>query len=163
MQSVNKQAGFSLIEVLVAMVVLSIGMLGIAALYVDTLRDSGSAILRTRAIVMAGDMADRIRANINGGADYVVATGGTGDGTHGCAETGLTATPPTAAANCTPTQMAEHDIFFWKQTLVNAQTGLPNGLGAITRDTGTTPPTYTITITWDEIEGSVSYTLAFQM
>jgi hypothetical protein len=49
------------------MVVLSIGMLGIAALYVESLRSGTSALLRSQAVAFASDMADRIRANPTAG------------------------------------------------------------------------------------------------
>ena len=71
------QRGFSLIEVLVALVVLSIGMLGIAALYVDSLRSGRTAIHRTQAVILVSDMAERIRANpLLAGS--LVSTDGTG-------------------------------------------------------------------------------------
>ena len=50
---VNSQRGFSLVEAMVAMVVLSIGMLGIAALYVESLRSGTSALLRSQAVAFA--------------------------------------------------------------------------------------------------------------
>ena len=63
-------AGFTIVEVLVALVVLSVGMLGIAGLYVITLQSGGTAIYRTQAVNLASDMADRIRANRNAGVAY---------------------------------------------------------------------------------------------
>ncbi len=53
--------GFTLIEALVALVVLSIGLLGIAALYLDSLRAGRTAIYRTQAVNLAADLADRLR------------------------------------------------------------------------------------------------------
>lgn len=58
-----RQAGFTLVEVLIALIVLSIGMLGIAALYLESLRASRSALYRTQAVTLASDIADRIRSN----------------------------------------------------------------------------------------------------
>lgn len=62
-RSSNRVRGFTLIEAMVALLVLSIGLLGIAALYVETLRASRSALFRTQAVNLAADLADRIRAN----------------------------------------------------------------------------------------------------
>ena len=59
------QYGFSMVEMLVALVVLGVGMLGMASLYVTTLRASSSAISRMQAANLASDIADRIRANRN--------------------------------------------------------------------------------------------------
>ena len=61
--------GFTIVEALVALVVLAVGMLGIASLYVTTLRASGSATSRMQAINLAGDLGDRIRANRTARAD----------------------------------------------------------------------------------------------
>lgn len=70
--NMSRSTGFSIVEALVALVVLSIGMLGIAALYVESLRAGRSAIYRTQAVNLASDMADRIRANRNARASYVL-------------------------------------------------------------------------------------------
>lgn len=59
----NRSRGFTLVESLVALLVLSIGLLGIAALYMETLRAGRSALYRTEAVTMAADLADRMRAN----------------------------------------------------------------------------------------------------
>jgi type IV pilus assembly protein PilV len=61
MEITNK--GFSLVEVLVALVVMAVGMLGIAGLYVESLRSTRTAVLRTSAVGLATDMANRIRSN----------------------------------------------------------------------------------------------------
>ncbi len=53
--------GFSLIEVLIALVILSVGMLGVLTLQVKGLQFSQSARVSTNAILAASDMADRIR------------------------------------------------------------------------------------------------------
>jgi len=63
--------GFSLIEVLVALIVLSVGMLSIAELLVQGVRGNRSAHLRTQAVDLVSDMADRIRAR--GSADDLAA------------------------------------------------------------------------------------------
>ena len=60
--------GFSLLEAMIALVVLSVGMLGIAALHAQSLAASRTAQLRTQAVNLAGDMADRVRVNRVAGA-----------------------------------------------------------------------------------------------
>ena len=57
------QRGFTLVEAMVALIVLSVGLLGIAALYVETLRASRTSLHRTQAVNLATDLADRMRAN----------------------------------------------------------------------------------------------------
>jgi type IV pilus assembly protein PilV len=129
--------GFTLVEALVALVVLSIGMLGIAALYVESLKAGRSAIYRTQAVNLAADMADRIR--VNPATEPTVAGAYTGAGANNnCA----------GGADCTPADMAAHDVFLWRQVI---QGLLPDGQGAIAYDAGPIPDQYTITISWSEV------------
>jgi len=66
----RRAGGFSLIEVLVAMLVLAIGLLGLAALQAQGLRFNGEAFVRTQATVLAGDLIDRIRADRDHAKDF---------------------------------------------------------------------------------------------
>ena len=134
-----RQAGFSLIEILVTMVVLSIGLLGVAGMQASGLRNNHAAYTKTQATNLAMDMAERIRANPKGQADYIDFNSKNDAPTNppGCISTG-----------CTPAQLAEHDKFEWSQPL-NADTKpvLPAGRGEI-RNTGNE---FTVTILWREI------------
>jgi type IV pilus assembly protein PilV len=62
----HRQTGFSLIEVMVTLVVLGIGMLGLAALQITGLRVNDGALMRTRAAMAAADLSDRVRAQRDG-------------------------------------------------------------------------------------------------
>jgi type IV pilus assembly protein PilV len=62
--------GFSLIESMVALTVLSVGLLGAAAMLLDSLRIHSGALQRLAATQLVRDMADRIRANAQGRAHY---------------------------------------------------------------------------------------------
>lgn len=62
--------GFTLLETLVALAVLSFGLLGAAAMLLDSLRGQADALRRIAAISLVRDMADRIRANPRGGVHY---------------------------------------------------------------------------------------------
>lgn len=143
--------GFSLVEVLVALLVISIGMLGLAALYVETLRLNRTAIFRTQAVTLASDMAERIRANTDGAANYAGAGADSG-----CSD-------GTGAVECTPAQMAAQDVFDWQQA---AQALLPGGDAAIVFAAAGagTPAVYTLTITWTEVSqgGNVSYVMTVE-
>jgi prepilin-type N-terminal cleavage/methylation domain-containing protein len=66
--AVRSPAGFSLIEVMIALVVMTVGMLGLSALHVESLRLSRSTIYRNTAIALARDMAERLRAGSDGEA-----------------------------------------------------------------------------------------------
>ncbi|MGD8339965.1 MAG: type IV pilus modification protein PilV [Gammaproteobacteria bacterium] len=62
-------AGFTLVEAMVALLVLSVGVIGVAALHGQSLAASRAAIFRGQAINFASDMADRIRADRDAGQD----------------------------------------------------------------------------------------------
>jgi type IV pilus assembly protein PilV len=145
-KALSSARGFTLVEALVALVVLAIGMLGIAGLYVESLRASRTALTRTEAVVLAADMADRIRANPLG--NYAKAADDAGTINAACAPGG---------AGCTADQLALHDIAQWVQVVddrydapASGRRALPGGRGEIAVDTTTIPRTYTITISWDE-------------
>lgn len=59
----QKQQGFSLIEVLVTMIIISFGLLGIAGVIVNSMKNNQSSYARTQASVLANDIIDRMRAN----------------------------------------------------------------------------------------------------
>jgi type IV pilus assembly protein PilV len=133
-------AGFTLVEAMVALLVLSIGLLGIAALYVETLRSNRTALFRTQAVTLASDLADRIRASgiRSDRIPLLPAPGG-----YAC---GDPCDPATAAAG-----VPQADLTQWT-TEVGAL--LPEGFGAVTYvDDGvaTTPNVYTIVVGWTEL------------
>lgn len=128
-------AGFTIIEVLVALVVLSVGMLGIAGLYVVTLQSGGTAIYRTQAVNLAADMADRIRANRTAGAAYAAGA------------SGALACTGAGAVDCLPADLAGDDVLQWNTELAAS---LPDGQGDIAVAGAAAPFTYTITVTWSE-------------
>lgn len=59
----SRQSGFSLLEVMIAVLVLAIGLLGLSALQAQGLRSSSSAHQRSQAVVLAYDMMERLRAD----------------------------------------------------------------------------------------------------
>src|SRR6185503_6410096 len=72
----QSQSGFGLVEALVALVVVSVGMIGIAVLYGQGLGASRTALYRTQAVILASDMADRIRLNRRAGNAYKAVAAG---------------------------------------------------------------------------------------
>jgi type IV pilus assembly protein PilV len=137
------QHGFSLVEVLVALIIMSVGMLGVAGLYVQSMQAGRTSMLRHNAVTLAGDVADRIRSNPRAGAAYTDADGAD----HGCVA---------GDADCDEIEMAEHDIMLWQ---TQADDTMPNGLVTITFDDTVVPPDYTIAITWDEPGEVMDYTV----
>ncbi len=150
--------GFSLLEVLIALMVLSIGLLGIATVQVSSLRLGQDALFRTKAVNLTADMADRIRANPGGSASYVAAANIAEPATV-CTDTVDGAAPD----SCTPIAMAAWDIFQWQQAIDQATaSGLPGGNGRIVRDDTTNPPTFTITVNWVDRGTNLNQTLVIQ-
>ena len=131
--SVKSNKGFTLIEVLIAVLVLSIGLLGLAALQANGLRSNFGAYTRSQAVILVNDMADRIRAN------PTAATANFYDNINGPA-----GDPNTClAADCTIAQIALYDTAVWYDNLQNA---LPNGTGTVTGN-GTV---FTVSVMWDD-------------
>ena len=121
---------------------MSVGMLGIASLYVQSMQAGRTALLRHNAVTLASDVADRIRANPRAAGEYL----GTG-ADNSCVDGGQ---------NCSVEEMAAHDIFLWRQ---QAQDSLPAGDVDITYDALLTPPEYTIAIVWSEPGQPQNYTI----
>jgi len=146
-----RAAGFSLVEALVALVVLSIGMLGIAALHVEGLRSARTALTRTAAVALASDIADRIRANRAAKTEY--------DAVVTSADTDANCEPK--GAGCTPAELAHHDKALGLGAI---ETALPGGTGTIDCDDAEVPATYTITISWSEVgaDEPSTYTVTIQ-
>lgn len=122
--------GFTLIEILVALLILSIGLLGLAALQMSGLQANQSAYMRSQAIFLAYDMFDRIRANPDQAAKY--------------------ASPSTSTANCvgvsntcTEDVLAAWDRASWQAELAER---LPGGEGSVTFKPGNT--IVTIEVSW---------------
>ena len=134
--------GFTLIEVLIALVIMSVGMLGIAGLYVHSMQAGRTSLFRHHAVTLAGDVADRIRANPTAAAAYAGA-----GADNNCIDGGI---------DCTPAQMASNDILIWGQQAANS---LPTGTVVIVFDNAPSPPTYQITVQWNEPGQVLTYSI----
>jgi type IV pilus assembly protein PilV len=143
----SRVRGFTMVEVLVALVVLSVGMLGISALYVISMRSGTSAIYRTQAVSLAHDLAERIRANRNANVAYANAAAN-----NNCINAGV----------CTPAQLAANDLFVWNLQVLAT---LPAASWTVAVTGGITPFTYLITVSWSEPTQAapLTYALNFQI
>jgi type IV pilus assembly protein PilV len=126
--------GFSLVEVLVSLAVLSIGLLGLAIMQTLALTAGQGGYLRTQAVILAYDLIDRARANTlaYSAGEYDPATFPAGNPPVDC-----------AAAACSPSDLATYDLIKWKKNVTDL---LPNG----SVDVDAIGGNYTITITWDD-------------
>jgi type IV pilus assembly protein PilV len=125
---VTRNKGFTLVETLVALVILSAGLLGVAALQFTSLQNNNSAVFRSQATYFAYDIADRMRANRDRvlAGDYKTSYG---------------------AVSGTPTNVAQTDVQAWKVALAAS---LPSGDGEILSDID---GNVTIRIRWDDSKG----------
>ena len=126
----KKQTGFSMVETMVALFILAVGILGLSALHVTSLRGGSSAHYRSQAVLLAYDMMDRMRS-----ARTEALAGGY--------NIGLAANP---AASTTPggPPVADDDLFDWFTVYL---TLLPNGDAIIACDNA---GICTVTMQWDD-------------
>jgi type IV pilus assembly protein PilV len=144
---IQNSKGFTLIEVLIAALVLGIGILGLATTMLLGLKSDQSAYFRSQASALAYDMADRIRANRSAATSYNgVDSNGTIAASTGCDGEG---------AGCSNSQRAREDIRQWAMNFTNVDSlsgyapKLPNGRGTISRDSA---GRYVISVSWSEAD-----------
>ncbi|OEU63100.1 MAG: type IV pilus modification protein PilV [Desulfuromonadales bacterium C00003094] len=134
---INEQ-GFTLIEVLVALVIISVGLIGLAALQTGGLRNNNSALIRSQAVLAAEDILDRMRANRTDalGEDYDIGLG----------------TP----VGVTYTGMVLTDLTQWKNSLLLR---LAQGDGSV----DVSGVIATVVVQWTEAGGNDSVTVVTRL
>lgn len=127
----KRQQGFSLLEVLITMLIVSFGPLGIAGIIITSLKNNQSSYARSQASLMVNDIVDRMRANRSSAeaspSPYNLA---------------LTATPSGAG-------IATDDLTEWRATLAS---NLPSGTGSVAVDDATRK--VTVTVQWNDSHGT---------
>ena len=118
-------SGFSLVELLVAVLILAIGLTGLAGLQISGIRNNQTAYYRSVATQLAYDMADRMRSNQAGVALGLYKSGTTGSATPG------TSNSSCETGTCTPAQLAAYDLKRWNDEL---SAKLPSGKGIVCLD-----------------------------
>ncbi|WP_420467571.1 type IV pilus modification protein PilV [Panacagrimonas sp.] len=149
----QKTGGFTLIEILIAMVVLSIGILGVTALQLVSKRNNVDAAQQAVAASLALEMVERMRANSSSDALAAYVTN---------APVEIRANPPapepdcgTAGGVCDPLELAVYDLAVWERSLAGADEklggdntgGLLNPTACVDGPAGGSG-TYTVSIAW---------------
>jgi type IV pilus assembly protein PilV len=144
-------AGFTLVELMVAIVVLAIGLLGIAKMSLGTVQANGSAFMRSQATQLIQQVVDDMRANQPAAAagSYNLALG---------ANPG--AAPNCVTAVCTAQQIATFDLARWYTQL---GASLPGGRGSVAvvqatnPTTGSLENTAVIVINWNDTVAQTTF------
>ncbi|GAB6049937.1 hypothetical protein JCM16106_07810 [Hydrogenophilus islandicus] len=132
--------GVSLLEVLIAVVVLAVGLLGIARLQTQTLKLNHSAAQRSQAVMLAYYIMDAMRANRDANNRYAAARGDYNTGSP---------SNPTCSAPTASDTLASRDLAVWFDRLKDEK-NLGNATCAMINCDANDPPRCTVRIFWDD-------------
>jgi len=146
--------GFTLLEALIAFLILSIAMLGIASLQAVSLKAGKTSVYGSIAMMKVEELLESMRSNPSPAALTAYAAAGAGAGINRAC---------TGTKDCTEAELAQDDVFWWK---LNLTAGLPDAATTTTTVTVTDAvapskmATVTIALNWSErnkdAEGSVN-------
>ena len=125
------QRGVTLVEAMIALLVISVGLLGIASLQITAMNQNASSLHHSQAVWYAYNMSDRIRANISQFNNYVGINTDTNDYNKDC-----------MSASCVPADMITADAADWETMLSN----LPGGVGIVSSPGNE----LLVTVMWDD-------------
>lgn len=133
----SQQRGFSMIEVLVTLLIISLALLGTAGLQAYSMRLNQGGQFRTLAVFLVADLAERMEANKAGAVagSYELANGNAAN---------LLSTACVDGA-CIPANLATFDLSQWQNAVVAT---LPQGSWTVVQTVAGNPSTYTITVGW---------------
>lgn len=145
MSSVNRNSGFSLIEVMVSLVLLLIGLLGFSALQARASTAELESYQRVQALILMQDLVDRINSNRKVAACYV---------TPSYLGTGYSGTPACTSGSTEQQTLANADMTAWNNLLLGAAEvkggasigAMIGARGCVSYDAATTQ--YTVTVVW---------------
>ena len=138
-----RQGGFTLIEVMIAVLVLLVGLLGVAGIQIVSFQNNQGAYFRSQATFMASDFLDRMRANPAGRSESAY------DGVN----TNSVTAPScdiASSAGCSGRQVARNDIAELAAQFTTTPPVLPNGFATVSREDSTGFDEYTVTVFWTE-------------
>ncbi len=156
------QSGLGLIEIMIAVVLISVGFLAAAKMQVEGMRFSQSAYYQSQAYFLASDMIDRMRSNVRGVAE----------GHYTGRSTSSDAQNPQCGVNpCQPQAIANQDLYDWSTSLypLSTQTGFVAALPG----SETTPASgsiedvgngvYAVVMSWNEVVGGADNQQSFRI
>ncbi len=145
----HRNSGFSLFELLIALLILSVGLLGLATLQSTGIRSNDSASRRTAATFLVADIADRMRANmrLTGSANGLETNFDALANSYAIDTTdGTLPSEPGCDDDCSAANRPGRDAYDWA---ANVQAQLPGGRASVTRTADATD-LFLVTIMWDD-------------
>ena len=140
----KSQQGFTLLESLLALFILTIGLLGVAGMHMQGMNSSNISIQRMTATIKVQDILERIRANSTATGVAIDAYQATLPADGGC----------NRGTDCTAAEMVAHDLFMWTTDLNAALPGTPVTTIEVV------PPLVTVKVEWVDRGEGHSYTAA---
>jgi type IV pilus assembly protein PilV len=138
----NYSRGFTMIEILVALLVFAVGVLGAGALQLANFNNNKSNFYRSQAIILAQEIIDQMRVNPNAARN--------GSQFDDINTDNLNVSNPdcqTSSDGCSPDDLAQMSLFNWQNNLLNSGVfPLEGTRGTISRDGNA----FTVTISWDD-------------
>ena len=142
--------GATMVEILVSILILSLGLLGVAGLQTTGLKSNQSAYLRSQATHVASDIIDRMRSNPDG----------VSQGNYDNINSNSVPADPScisSAAGCTSADLAQHDIREWS---LSSKNNLPQFVGTVSKDgMSTSDPrddVYVVRVQWNDVADSIN-------
>ena len=133
--AMQRSRGFTLLEVLIALIIMAIGSLGLGQLQLISLKNNQSSYFRSQANLLAVDMMDRMRINSTVAHLYLGTVVGTAAQCTQCQD------PSTP---CLPSQIVALDLCVWQVQLAKLRTG---ATAVVSKNNGV----YSISISWDDL------------
>ena len=142
-KSFKNQSGFTLLEAMLTLFIMTIGILGVAGMQMQGMRSADLAMQRMNVTVKTQDLLDRMRVNSANLAGYTAGAGAD----NGC----------NTGTNCTAAAMAAHDLQMWRTDLMSELPGVP------VLTVNFVDPLVTVTVSWTDRGDNHTYTVNTQI